>query len=160
MSNYQQASLFAHDPSEKNPSISDLTSLTERRPLKPIEQIYLKTHIKLTTQKTKAQHHHRTHHRTLHSNYNNTSLIPIWIPLKITKFTSFIEEAPTNIEKCNWNWTSPLHQDMTLQRKWYTQSHMKTTYNSITCLQLLQIRCYVCICTTLWHHYNTLTTGI
>ena len=31
---------------------------------------------------------------------------------------------------------STLHKDMTLQNKVYTQIHRKTTYNSVTCLQL------------------------
>ena len=59
-STYQQANSFAQDPLDETTSTSDLTAPIEKRPFKPIEQVYLKAFIKLTHQKAKAQHHHRT----------------------------------------------------------------------------------------------------
>ena len=60
MSIYQQANSFAQDPLGETTSTSDLTAPIEKRPFKSIEQVYLKAFIKLTRQKDKAQHHHRT----------------------------------------------------------------------------------------------------
>ena len=60
LSIYQQANSFAQDPLDETTSTSDLTTPIAKRPFKPIEQVYLKAFIKLTHQKSKAQHHHRT----------------------------------------------------------------------------------------------------
>ena len=60
MSTYQQANSFAQDPLDETTSTSDLTAPIEKRPFKPIEQVYLKAFIKLIRQKANAQHHHRT----------------------------------------------------------------------------------------------------
>ena len=59
-STYQEVNSLAQDPLDETTSASDLTAPIEKRPLKPIEQVYLKAFIKLTRQKAKAQHHHRT----------------------------------------------------------------------------------------------------
>ena len=50
----------AQDPLDETTSTSDLTTPIVKRPFKPIEQVHLKAFIKLTHQKSKAQHHHRT----------------------------------------------------------------------------------------------------
>ena len=60
MSTYQRANSFAQDPLDETTLMSDLTASLEKRPFKPIEQVFLKAFIKLTRQKAKAQHHHRT----------------------------------------------------------------------------------------------------
>ena len=59
-STYQQANSFTQDPLDETTSTSDLTAPIVKRPFKAIEQVYLKAFIKLTCQKSKAQHHHRT----------------------------------------------------------------------------------------------------
>ena len=48
MSTYQQANSFAQDPLDETTSMSDLTAPIEKRPFRPIEQVYLKAFIKLT----------------------------------------------------------------------------------------------------------------
>ena len=55
---YIQVSSFPQDELDEQTSTSDLPNTTKTKPFKPIEQAYLKAFIKITRQRTKADHYY------------------------------------------------------------------------------------------------------
>ena len=55
---YTQASPFAQNDLDESTSTTDLETNRNTKPFKPVEQAYLKAFIKITRQRTKANHHH------------------------------------------------------------------------------------------------------
>ena len=55
---YTQASSFAQNDLDETTSTTDLEINKNTKPFKPVEQAYLKAFIKITRQRTKANHHH------------------------------------------------------------------------------------------------------
>ena len=55
---YTQACSFAQNDLDETTSTTDLEINKNTKPFKPVEQAYLKAFIKITRQRTKANHHH------------------------------------------------------------------------------------------------------
>ena len=55
---YTQVSSFAQNDLDESTSTTYLETNRNTKPFKPVEQAYLKAFIKITRQRTKANHHH------------------------------------------------------------------------------------------------------
>ena len=55
---YTQVSSFAQNDLDESTLTTDLETNRNTKPFKPVEQAYLKAFIKITRQRTKANHHH------------------------------------------------------------------------------------------------------
>ena len=72
---YSQASSFVQNELDEQTSTSD--TLRQQKPFWPVEQAYLKAFIKITRQKTKADHHHMVLNEALKNERPPKGLTPV-----------------------------------------------------------------------------------
>ena len=73
---YIQVSSFPQDELDEQTSTSDLQDTTKTKPFKPIEQAYLRAFIKITRQRTKADHHYIVFNEALRNECPPKGLTP------------------------------------------------------------------------------------
>ena len=74
---HSQASSFVQNKLDEQTSTSDLDTLRQQKPFWPVEHAYLKAFIKISRQKTKADHHHMVLNEALKKERPPRGLTPV-----------------------------------------------------------------------------------